>query len=91
MFQLGVAPARHSKVNFIMSFQISDVTKEPPPDGPPFLRKAVRMIASLCGFLDRKVDGESGTTTLCRELQRQEDIATAYALAESLHRRRDGP
>ena len=63
----------------------------PPPPEPPTLREAVRMIAALGGFLGRKGDGEPGTTTLWRGLQRLEDIAIGFVLASSLQRQRDGP
>ena len=39
-------------------------------ENPPTLQEAVRMIASLGGFLGRKSDKEPGTTTLWRGLQR---------------------
>jgi hypothetical protein len=67
------------------------VRKGAPPDTPPSLREAVRMIASLGGFLGRRGDGEPGTTTLWRGLQRLEDIALTYELAQALHRQRDSP
>jgi hypothetical protein len=63
----------------------------PPPQEPPTLREAVRMIAALGGFLGRRSDGEPGTTALWRGLQRLEDIAIGFALASSLQRQRDGP
>jgi hypothetical protein len=50
------------------------------PKKPPTLREAVRMLASLGGFLGRKSDGEPGTTTLWRGLQRLEDITVAYLI-----------
>jgi hypothetical protein len=50
----------------------------PSDDDKPTLREAIRMIASLGGFLGRKSDGEPGTTTLWRGLQRLEDIAATY-------------
>jgi hypothetical protein len=61
----------------------------PSPDKQPTLREAIRMTASLGGFLGRKGDGEPGTTTLWRGLQRLEDITATYlALLPHL---RDGP
>jgi hypothetical protein len=48
------------------------------PPQPPSLRDAMRMTASLGGFLGRKCDGEPGTTTLWRGLQRLEDITAMY-------------
>jgi hypothetical protein len=66
-------------------------TKEPPPDDPPSLRQAVRWIASLGGFLGRRSDGEPGTTTLWRGLQRLADITTGFLLFKSLHPTRASP
>jgi hypothetical protein len=51
-----------------------------PPQTPPSLRDAVRMIAALGGFLGRKGDGEPGTQTLWRGLQRLDDITDVYGL-----------
>jgi hypothetical protein len=48
------------------------------PPQPPSLREAMRMTASLGGFLGRRCDGEPGTTTLWRGLQRLEDITAMY-------------
>jgi hypothetical protein len=55
------------------------ITKNPiPPTQPPSLREAIRMVASLGGFLGRKGDGEPGTKSLWLGLQRLDDItATA--------------
>ena len=50
----------------------------PAADDEPTLREAIRMVASLGGFLGRKSDGEPGTTTLWRGLQRLEDITATY-------------
>ena len=47
------------------------------PDQEPSLREAIRMVASLGGFLGRKGDGEPGTTTLWRGLH---SLASAVAL-----------
>ena len=54
-----------------------------PPKEPPTLREAVRMVAGLGGFLGRKGDGEPGTETLWRGLQRLDDIAEAYLVFRS--------
>ena len=51
--------------------------------GPPTLREAVRLGAGLGGFLGRKSDGEPGTETLWRGLQRLDDIAEAYLVFRS--------
>jgi hypothetical protein len=67
------------------------VKKEQPPSRPPSLREAVRMIASLGGFLGRKCDGEPGTTTMWRGLQRLADIVKAFVLARLLEQQRAGP
>jgi hypothetical protein len=48
------------------------------PDKEPTLREIIRLTASLGGFLGRKGDGEPGTTTLWRGLQRLEDITATY-------------
>jgi hypothetical protein len=47
------------------------------PEKEPTLREAIRMVASLGGFLGRKGDGEPGTTTLWRGLQ---SLASATAI-----------
>jgi len=54
------------------------VHRSPPPAQPPTLREAMRMVASLGGFLGRKGDGEPGTQTLWRGLQRLDDITEMY-------------
>lgn len=57
------------------------ITKNPiPPEKPPSLREAVRMIASLGGFLGRKGDGEPGVKTIWRGLRRLHDIAATWKL-----------
>jgi len=50
------------------------------PASPPSLREAVRMVASLGGFLGRKADGEPGTQSLWLGLQRLDDITAMYQL-----------
>lgn len=58
---------------------VAFVSRQPePPQEPPTLREAIRMLAGLGGFLGRKGDGEPGTETLWRGLQRLDDIAEAY-------------
>lgn len=54
-----------------------------PPKQPPSLRDAVRMIASLGGFLGRKGDGEPGVKTIWRGLRRLHDIAATWKLLHS--------
>lgn len=56
------------------------------PAQPPTLREAVRMVASLGGFLGRKSDGEPGTQTLWLGLQRVDDLAAMYqVMSKSIH------
>ena len=50
------------------------------PENPPSLYQAVRMVASLGGFLGRKGDGEPGTQTLWLGLQRLDDIVLGWCL-----------
>ena len=69
----------------------ASVRAEPPPPTPPPLRAAVRMIASLGGFLGRKRDGEPGTTTLWRGLVRLDNIVIGYRAARRLYASRAGP
>jgi len=54
------------------------VTKTPPTNAPPTLRQAIRMIASLGGFLGRKGDGEPGPTTIWRGYEHVMVITSAY-------------
>jgi hypothetical protein len=54
----------------------------PPP--PPSLRDAIRMVASLVGFLGRKGDGEPGTQTIGLGLQRLDDISAAWKVCSEI-------
>jgi hypothetical protein len=55
------------------------IRKDPvAPPQPPSLRDAIRMVASLGGFLGRKGDGEPGTQTIWLGLQRLDDISAAW-------------
>jgi len=55
------------------------LTKNPvPPAQPPSLGEAMRLVASLGGFLGRKSDGNPGTQTLWLGLQRLDDITETY-------------
>jgi hypothetical protein len=63
----------------------------PPPEEPPPLGDAVRLIAGLGGFLGRKSDGEPGATTLWRGLEKLECMAVAWDLGRCCARPRDGP
>jgi len=49
-----------------------------PPDQPPTLKEAVRMVAGLGGFLGRRSDGEPGTKSLWLGIQRLDDIAATW-------------
>jgi hypothetical protein len=51
-----------------------------PPDNPPTLRQAMRMVASLGGFLGRKCDGNPGTKTLWLGLQRLNDLTEMWKI-----------
>ena len=53
---------------------------KPPIAQPPSLREIVRRIASLGGFLGRKIDKEPGTQTLWRGLHRVNDITGMYRI-----------
>jgi len=60
---------------------VAYVTRDPnPPEKPPSLREATRMVASLGGFLGRKCDGEPGTKSLWTGLQRLDDITSMWQL-----------
>jgi hypothetical protein len=60
---------------------VAHITQHPkPPDHPPTLREAIRMVASLGGFLDRKSDGEPGTKSLWLGLQRLDDLSSMWKL-----------
>ncbi|MDA1274094.1 MAG: IS4 family transposase [Verrucomicrobia bacterium] len=48
------------------------------PQEPPTIAQAVLWIAQLGGFLARKSDGQPGTTTLWRGLQRLNDIVASW-------------
>jgi hypothetical protein len=60
------------------------VRNAPPPATPPPLREAVRMIAALGGFLGRRHDGEPGTITVWRGLERLDNIVLGYRVAQRL-------
>jgi len=51
---------------------------------PPTLRDAIRMVAALGGFLGRKGDGEPGTETLWRGIQRLDDLAAMWTIFTNL-------
>lgn len=55
------------------------VTRNPKlPEEPPSLREAIRMVASLGGFLGRKCDGEPGNKALWLGIQRLDDITDIF-------------
>jgi len=49
-----------------------------PPLQPPTLREAMRMVATLGGFLGRKCDGNPGTKSLWIGLQRLDDLTAMW-------------
>jgi hypothetical protein len=58
---------------------VAYVTQNPlPPSQPPTLQEAIRMVASLGGFLGRKGDGHPGTKSMWLGLQRLDDITSTY-------------
>ena len=60
---------------------VAYITQNPnPPDSPPSLYQAMRMVASLGGFLGRKGDGEPGTQTLWLGLQSLDTMAAMWKL-----------
>jgi hypothetical protein len=64
---------------------VAFATKNPAPSNkPPTLREAIRMVATLGGFLGRKGDGEPGTQTLWLGLQRMDDIAEMWKVMIAL-------
>jgi hypothetical protein len=54
-----------------------------PPEKPPTLLEATRMIAQLGGFLGRSRDGFPGPATLWQGMQRLGDIVVAWRLGRS--------
>jgi hypothetical protein len=60
---------------------VAHITRNPKPsDHPPTLREAMRMVASLGGFLGRKGDGQPGTKSLWLGLQRLDDLSSMWKL-----------
>jgi hypothetical protein len=51
-----------------------------PPATPPSMREAVRMVASLGGFLGRNSDGEPGAQTTWRGIERLTDISATFRI-----------
>jgi hypothetical protein len=58
---------------------------QPLPSTPPSVREITRLTAELGGFLGRKSDGEPGSITLARGLQRLHDIVTGVLLVQRIH------
>lgn len=64
---------------------VAHITRNPnPSDHPPTLREAMRMVASLGGFLGRKGDGEPGTKSLWLGLQRLDDLSSMWKLMTTI-------
>jgi hypothetical protein len=58
---------------------VAYLTRNPtPPEKPPTLREAIRMVGQLGGHLGRKTDGEPGTESLWTGLQRLDDMTAMY-------------
>lgn len=56
-------------------------TKKPePPEEPPTLEQAIRMVGIIGGHLGRKSDGMPGTECIWRELQRLDTAVEMYVL-----------
>ena len=58
---------------------------QPLPSIPPSVHEMTRWTAELGGFLGRKSDGEPGSITIGRGLQRLHDIVTGVLIAKQLH------
>ena len=56
-----------------------------PPKNPPLLGEAMRMVASLGGFLGRKCDGNPGTKTLWLGLQRLDAMTEMYKICITMY------
>jgi len=64
---------------------VAYITQNPkPPEKPPTLREALRMVATLGGFLGRKGDGEPGTKSLWLGLQRLDDLSSMWKLLTAI-------
>jgi len=60
---------------------VAYITQNPkPPETPPTLREAIRMIGSLGGYLGRNGDGEPGTKSLWLGIQRLDDLSSIWKL-----------
>jgi len=58
---------------------------QPLPSIPPSVHEITHLTAELGGFLGRKGDGEPGSTTIGRGLQRLHDMATGFLICKQLH------
>jgi hypothetical protein len=58
---------------------------QPLPERPPNLQQAVRWIARLGGFLDRKHDGEPGVKVLWRGLRTLRAMVVGFQLGKAAH------
>jgi len=64
---------------------LAHITQNPKPsDHQPTLREAMRMVASLGGFLGRKGDCEPGTKSLWLGLQRLDDLSSMWKLLTAI-------
>jgi hypothetical protein len=60
---------------------VAYTTRNPvPPETPPTLREATRMVATLGGFLGRKQDGEPGTKSLWMGLIHLDNITEMWEI-----------
>ena len=62
---------------------VAYITRNPvPPAQPPSLREAMRMVATIGGFLGRKSDGEPGTKSLWLGLQHLDTMTAMWKILE---------
>ena len=73
------APASTMLASHELDALYTFIHKQPIPDSlTPTVHQALRWIAQLGGFLNRKRDGEPGVTVIWRGWQRLTDISAAY-------------
>jgi hypothetical protein len=64
---------------------VAYITQNPkPPEKVPTLREAMRMVATLGGFLGRKGDGDPGTKSLWLGIQRLDDLSSMWKLLTTI-------
>ncbi|NOY57519.1 MAG: IS4 family transposase [Calditrichaeota bacterium] len=63
----------------LLAYKYQDPT---PREKAPTLRDAIRLLATLGGFLGRKNDGEPGTKSLWLALQRLDDLTAMWKIME---------